>query len=278
MKFVASFACLLSAFMVDSSFADVVTVSPGNMNGWTIYTTDSSGALNTGSGTGNFVTGPLTPPLGTGSGHLQTPAMGGDQSVQFRNIGFAGTKIADLTSLGYSTFASAWNGQQLPYLTIWLDTGDRLHFEPDFSKATAGNGNPNPQDPAALNTWQTWDALNGMWYSDNFAGPGSNAVTLAGYLTLAGTPNAAIADASPGVIGGIRLTSGFGSDTDNFNANVDNFTIGTAGGSTTFNFEPAAVPEPTAFLFGGLVCGAVGVVAGYRRFVGGKSARTRKEA
>jgi hypothetical protein len=276
MKFVASFACLLSAFVAVSAFADVVTVSPGNMNGWTIYTTDSSGTLNTGSGTGNFVTGPPTPPLGTGSGHLQTPAGGGDQTVQFRNIGFAGTKIADLTSLGYSTFASAWNGQQLPYLTIWLDTGDRLHFEPADSSPDAGNGNANPQSEEALNTWQNWDALNGMWYSDNFAGPGSNAVTLAGYLTLAGTPNAAIADASPG-IGGLRLTSGFGSDTDNFNANIDNFTIGTASGSRTFNFEPAAVPEPTAFLFGGLVCGAVGIVAGYRRFVGVKNTRKRKE-
>jgi hypothetical protein len=275
MKLVVSFVCIVSAVLGTPTFADVV-VSPDNMNGWTIYTTNNTGALNTGSGTGNFVSGPATPPLGLGSGHLMTPSGGGDQSVQFRNIGFAGTRIADLTSLSYSTYASAWNGQQLPYLTIWLDTGDRLHFEPTYSAAGAGNGNPNPQADPALNTWQTWDALDGMWYSDNFAGPGSNAVTLAGYLTLAGTPNAAIADAVPGVIGGFRLTSGFASDTDNFNTNIDNVTIGTASGSTTFDFEPAAVPEPTAFLFGGLVFGAVGVAAGYRRFVGSKKARKKQ--
>jgi hypothetical protein len=267
MKSVVSLVGIACTLLCSSAWATLVT--PGNMNGWTIYTTDDSGALNTGSGTGNFVTGPATPPLGTGSGHLMTPAGGGDQSVQFRNVGFAGTKIADLTSLGYSTFASAWNGSQLPYLTIWLDTGDRLHFEPTYSSAGAGNGNANPQGDVALNTWQTWNALAGMWYSDNFAGPGSNAVTLAGYLTLAGTPDAKIADAAPG-IGGIRLTSGFASPSDNFDANIDNFTIGTLSGTTTFDFEATAVPETSAFMFGSMLCGVICLTYGYRRLVSGK--------
>src|SRR4051812_47254668 len=104
MKIVLLLVCITSAFLCSS--AQAVLVTPGNMNGWTIYTTDENGTLNTGSGTGNFVTGPATPPLGVGSGHLMTPAGSGDQSVQFRDIGFAGTKIADLTALGYSTYAS----------------------------------------------------------------------------------------------------------------------------------------------------------------------------
>ena len=268
MKSVLPLVCIASALVC--SLASATLVTPGNMNGWSIYTTDNSGSLaNPGTGTGDFVTGPATPPLGMGSGHLKTPAGGGDQSVQFRNVGFAGTKIADLTSLAYSTYASAWNGQQLTYLTVWLSSGDRLHFEPAYSAAGAGNGNPNPQAAPALNTWQTWDALGGMWYSDNFAGPGSNAVTLAGYLTLAGTPDVTIADAGPG-IGGIRITSGFASDTDNFETNIDNFTIGTALGTTTFDFEPTAVPEPAAFVFGSLLCSVIGVTYGYRRFVAAK--------
>lgn len=274
-------SCSVAAVILSSatfSFADFV-VSPGNMNGWTIYTTDSSGTLNTGSGTGNFVTGPATPPLGTGSGHLMTPAGGGDQSVQFRNIGWAGTRIDQLTSLSYSTYASAWNGQQLPYLTLWLDldgvpgVDDRLHFEPAYSAAGAGNGNPNPQADPALNTWQTWNALTGMWYSDNQAGPGSNAITLSGYLSLAGNANATIVDASPGTIGGIRLTTGFASDTDNFNTNIDQFVIGTAASTVTYDFEPAAVPEPSAILFATLVGGVVGCgLGGKRLFVKLRSA------
>jgi len=245
------------------------------MNGWTIYTTDNVGTLNTGSGTGNFVTGPATPPLGVGSGHLMTPSGGGDQSVQFRNIGFAGTKIADLTTLGYSTYATAYNGSQLPFLNLSLSTGDRLWFEPVYSAAGAGNGNPNPQADPALNSWQHWDALNGMWYSDNSAGPGSNAITLAQYLAIPGNANATIVDAAPG-IGGIRLASGFASPGDDFDTNIDNFSIGTAAGTTTFDFEPTAVPELSSFAFGSVLFGLVGVAYGYRRLTAAKTLEARE--
>lgn len=269
-KFVVSCAAYLAIAAVGVS-AQALVVSPGNMNGWTIYTTNSSGALNTGSGIGDFVTGPATPPLGTGSAHLQTPSGGGDQSVQFRNIGWAGTRVDTLTELSYSTYASAWNGQQLPYLTIWLDTDgiagtdDRLWFEPDYSSAGAGNGNPNPQPNAALGTWQTWDALGGMWYSDDHAGPGSNAITLSAYLTL--EPNATIVDAVPGTVGGIRITSGFASAADSFNANIDEFTIGTSVSSITYDFEPAAVPEASPMLLGGLAASVAGLGLGARRAI-----------
>jgi len=182
--------------------------------------------------------------------------------------------MADLTVLKYSTYATAWNGAQLPYLTIWLDLDgngsrdDRLWFEPEYSNGGYGNGDPNPQAPVALNIWQTWDALNGMWYSDDpVTGPGANAVTLGTYLSLAGKANATIIDAAPGTVGGIRLASGFASPGDNYNTYIDNVTIGTASGSINYDFETAAVPEPTATLFGGLVCGVTGVGVGLRRLL-----------
>jgi hypothetical protein len=53
-------------------------------------------------------------------------------------------------------------------------------------------------------------------------------------------------------LGGVRLTSGYASPGDNFDANVDNFTIGAAGGTTTYNFEP--VPEPGTLMLLGLAC------------------------
>jgi hypothetical protein len=34
---------------------------------------------------------------------------------------------------------------------------------------------------------------------------------------------------------------------------VDNFTIGTAAGTTTYDFEPAPVPEPTTMVAGALL-------------------------
>lgn len=259
----AAAACLASALAVSTAHA--VVVAPGNMNGWTYYTTDSSGALNTGSGTADFVTGPATPPIGVGSGHLQTPAGGGDQSVQARLQGFAGTPLASLTSLSYSTYVTQWNGAQVPYLTVWLDLDgngsrdDRLWFEPTYSDGGYGNGNPFPQAPVALNTWQTWNVLQGMVYNDNGpSGPGANAVQFSTYLTA--NPTATIIDAAPGV-GGIRLATGFASASDNFNTYIDNFTIGVAGIDTNYDFEPAAIPEASALLFGGVASCFAGAAA-----------------
>jgi hypothetical protein len=247
-----------------------VVVSPSTPNGWSIFTTDASGTPNTGTGTANFVNGPATPPLGTGSAHFATPAGGGDQSGQLRNTSWAGTKVSDLTALSYSTYAAAFNGSQLPFLNLYLDLNgdgvrdDRLWFEPTYSSAGAGNGNAFPQPNVQANTWQTWNALGGMWYSDNQAGPGSNAITLAAYLAIPGDANATIIDASPGV-GGIRIASGFASPSDNFDTNVDNFSIGTAAlGTTTYDFELSAVPEAGAFWLGAVICSVVGLAYGTR--------------
>jgi len=256
-------AAIVFAGLAASAHADVV-VSPGNLNGWAFYTTNSSGIIGTGSGTGDFVTGPATPPLGTGSAHLATASGAGDGSVQLRNSSWAGTKIADLTSLSYSTYATAWNGQQLPYLTIWIDTDnngskdDRLWFEPAYSNGVGGN------PTAGLNTWQTWNLLTGKWYSDNIAGPGSNSITLGAYLAL--KPNATIVNDAGQGIGGIRLATGFASAANNFNTYVDAFTIGTAGGTTTYNFEATApVPEPGA-LVAWSILGTLGLaMTGWRR-------------
>ncbi|HMP08475.1 MAG TPA: hypothetical protein PJ982_19165, partial [Lacipirellulaceae bacterium] len=178
--------------------AVIVEVTPATPDDWTWHVTNSTGTIGTGSGTADFVLGPGTPPLGDGSFNLMTPAGGGNQSAQLRYSGAAGIRIDELTSLSYSTYATDWNGSQLPYLTIWLDLDgngtrdDRLWFEPTYSRAAAGNGNPNPQADPVLNAWQTWDALDGMWYADTAAGPGSNAITLAAYLALPGKANATI--------------------------------------------------------------------------------------
>jgi hypothetical protein len=250
----AAMATLVLVFCcVGNVAATTVVVSPGNMDSWTFFTSgplDNTPTVRVDGAVADFATGPGTPPLGIGSAHLNT-GLDGSTSAQMRNSAWAGTKIADLTTLAYSTFATAWNGQQLPLLTIYLDTDgdgfrdDRLWFEPAYSSAGAGNGNPSPQPDVALNSWQTWNCLTGMWYDDNGpSGPGSNAITLSAYLAL--YPNATITNDTTGTLGGIRILSGCASPSDTFNAYVDAFSIGVAAGTTTYDFEPqtAPVPEP----------------------------------
>ncbi len=276
-KALAAALCLvvtLSLISASTAGAATITVTPSNMNanGWTFYSTDNVGTLNAGSSTGQMVLGPATPPLGTGSANLMTSPGNGDESEQLRSTSWAGTKLSDLTTLSYSTYATSFNGQQLPFVNLYLDvTGgttfnDRLWFEPTYSEAGAGNGNASPQPNVAQNTWQSWDMLTGMWYSDSGTpnsvvfpadpnGPGDHAITLSTFL--AAYPNARIVNPSPGV-GGIRIASGFASPSDNFNTNVDAFAIGTAlDGTTTYNFE---TPEP-----GTIVLASLGLfgLAGY---------------
>jgi hypothetical protein len=252
--------------------AATVVVDPNNMDGWTFYSTDSSGTLNTGSNVGQMVTGPATPPLGVGSANLMTAPGAGDGSEQLRSTNSAGTPLASITSLSYSTYATSIGGDQLPFLNLYVSSqgngvyDDRLWFEPVYSSASAGNGNPNPQPNIALNAWQTWNAFTGMWYTDSGTpnanafpsdpnGPGDHAITFAEFL--AAYPNATIVNPSAGV-GGIRLASGFSSPGDNYNTYVDAFTIGVNGVNTTYNFEP--VPEPaTLSLFGLSALGSVGL-------------------
>jgi hypothetical protein len=223
--------------------ATTVVVNPLNMDGWNFYKTDTSVTYGAGDASGQMVFGPDTPPLGVGSANLNTGS-DGFQSAQLRNSDWAGTAIADLTSLSYSTYATDWNGSQLPYLTIYLSNGDRAIFEPPYSNNTAypGRGQAAP----ALDTWQTWDALSGYWYTDNYFGPGSSAVTWSDILTAEGAGVTIVNDAGNGGIGGIRLASGFASSGNYFNTYVDNFTIGTAASTITYDFEP--IPEPSTWI------------------------------
>ena len=57
----------------------------------------------------------------------------------------------------------------------------------------------------------------------------------------------------------LRLAKG--SPTDNFAVNVDAFSIGTAAGTTTYNFDPnpAAVPLPATAWGGMALMGLLGV-------------------
>jgi hypothetical protein len=184
-----------------------------------------------------IVCGPPTPPVGPTSLEMTVGANGGD-AVRVGNTTYVGTTLASITALSYSTYVQGGGvGGQAPYLVIAVDTtgdgniDDRWFFEPVYQTATYCPENPQPA--IALNTWQTWDALNGCWYSVNgFGGfgPGANVGTFA--EMKAAFPTATIVNDASGN-GGVRLQAGGGNPSwNNFIGNADALVIN----STTHDF------------------------------------------
>ena len=261
--------------------ADVVVVTPGNLDGWNPVVTDSNGVPNgapgaLGNPTGNaqFVNGPAGAPLGGGSVNLSTGdgTSGGDGSAQLRDSNYVGTLLSSLTSLSYSTYVTSNNGQQFPYLSLTISTtgngtaDDQLYFEPPYQTALTGNLSLPDQGSTLLYTWQTWNALEGGWWSDNGIGGsgGTDVVSLATYL--AAHPDATIVNTSDD-LGGVSLKVGYASPGDVFNGYVQNLTIGVSGNDTTYDFEPlspSVVPEPSSIVLTG-IAGLMGLGYAWRR-------------
>jgi hypothetical protein len=242
------------------AYAGTTVVTPSNMNGWSFLTTDNNGDPAPGNGnTAQMVTGPSTPPLGTGSAQLATAPGQGDTSAQITTDGFDGMALSSLTALSYSTYDTVNNGQQFPYLKISLNNGDALFFEPPYQTPSTGNPALPDQGATALNTWQTWDALDGGWWDNNgvfnpgTSEPGSDGVdSIANYLAL-----------DPSVtITGISLRVGYASASDDFNGYVDDVTIN----GTTYDFEPGSASAPDNASTFALTLGALASVG----FVGRK--------
>jgi hypothetical protein len=245
------------------SWAGTVTVTDANPSGWAFSNSDGNGTVgNNPTGVGAYVTGPATPLYGVGSANLATGngSSGGDGAELLANGNYSGTLLSDLTALSYSTYDTENNGQQFPYLSLEVAYGptnnptyDQLFFEPPYQSAAT-----------AMNTWQTWDALNGFWWDNNgvCGSQGAGVVKLSTCSTLADAQivntfgTAGVLDG----VGGVQLVVGFASTGDQFNGYVDGLTIGIGGNNTTYDFEPSAVPEPAslALLVAGL--GALGLV------------------
>lgn len=220
----------------------VIKVTPSNLQTWQMQHAHCLGGTSTGSQ--QFVTGPGTPPLGTGSLRF-TIGSDGDSFETIRYPGLDTVRIDSLTALSYSTYVTNFNDGQAPYILLNIDFNgdttidDQLFFEPVYQSAAFFPSNPQAQ--VVEGQWQTWDALNGGWWSLNNicgAGPGANVKSLAQYLSC--QPNARIINAAGG-LGGFRIATGCGGAAwANFDGNIDNVTIAVSGAETTFDFDPDA--------------------------------------
>ncbi|HEY0680438.1 MAG TPA: hypothetical protein VGD17_19280 [Chitinophagaceae bacterium] len=158
--------------------------------------------------------------------------------IRLRRGGYSGTLLSDLSELKYSTYV-VHNAPTIMVLQVDV-TNDgakdfNIYFEPTLYSQGAG------YPPVVLNTWQQWNALQGIWHFE--------AVTISGLPSkctieelIALHPNARIIDTPPlGHNGeGVRFTIG-GTPRANYDNTIgyfDALIIGTKNEqhSTLFDF------------------------------------------
>lgn len=187
-------------------------------------------------GDGEVRTGPATPPAGVGSYEFVTPT-GADKATLF-NFDHAGTRLADINKIGYSTYRSAGSAQQVAALNIQVDVnGDApggfttLVFEPVYNTA---------QGAVVDGQWKTWDAYLGgaaIWWSSNPIPSAPNRDTFVSWDTIvAANPDAVI-------VGGFGINQGSGNG--GLTTATDNLSLGYGTGAdavcVTYDFEPFRV-------------------------------------
>jgi hypothetical protein len=212
-----------------------VIVSDANMNGWVKNPM--------GLATVNFVKGPSTLLLGTGSVQFITP----DKSfARLRDTTHSGIRLADVTELSYSTFIEKSDSiVDNHFLAILLDLdGDgksdtHIAFDPRYQSGSFVAGSLPDQGITKKNTWQTWDAFHGGWFVGGLVtdDPDHNGwfFNLGTYLNK--YPNATIVNDPLKGGGAIRLSVGGPVFSKNFIGYADNFKIGVKGVTTTYDFE-----------------------------------------
>jgi len=214
-------ALVLMQSGVVAAAASTVVVSKGNPHGWFFFNEGATGS-------GAFVTGPGSTPLGLGSAHLVVDTTGRESLGTFSA---AGTALAAFTTLTYSSYqANPGTGNEATFLQFDIDYDlsdtdtsyqGRLVFVP-------------PEASVLTGTWQSWDALAGKWWASRAPGntvcPQSSPCTIPQVLTA--FPNAGVlADT------GVLLFRAGGPSPGGFDGNVDAFTVGISGNDTTYDFE-----------------------------------------
>lgn len=254
---VVAFALLLLGISVQAGTVSPVVIGPANIlaypagpGGWYGYVTRGNGNTSPETSTGryNFVYGPGTPPLGTGSLRLRTGSGTGGSGVSgnggrvfFPNRDLDGVLLSSITSFSYSTYISARNSGTVvaPGINLYVDLDGSgtysnavdalLVYEPTYTGTTL------------TSTWQTWNLIgnpSAVWW--DVRGNATPATPPTGSLTLAAIatafPNARVFPFGGGAGTIFVVGSSGGTPFDNFDGNIDNVVINTR----TYNFEPAS--------------------------------------
>jgi hypothetical protein len=202
-----------------------VDVTPVDMNGWAFFD-DNTGLA----GSGAMVYGPATPPRGVGSAQLSVTGPADRQALG--STAFSGTALSALTSLEY------WSYQSGPMLALALQFDVRYH-PADTTYGGRLVFEPYQQGGVVPAGWTHWTAVagaaGGKWWASKTSTAGSNGLCSQASPCTWAQVRANWPDAS--IRGAVLFKAGGG--WPSFTGNVDAFTIGVLGASTTYNFDPA---------------------------------------
>jgi len=217
-----------------ASFADVL-IAPES---WFFFN-DENNTID--ASLGSFVAGPGTPPAGTDSVQISVT---GTERRNLATYRFAGTSLADITDLRFSTYnPSAGNGGAATRSAY-------LNFNVDFDGSDTWQRRlvfvPSQNGAVVQDQWQQWDAIAGGAALWRYSGPtwpvtgqpGTTAKTWAQILSDYPGVRIRVTDSWLGLRVGEPYASGY-------TENLDAFVFGTAAGVTTFDFEitaPVLVP------------------------------------
>jgi hypothetical protein len=248
-------AALLSIVFAASAAADsTVVVSPAGLGPWQSVVNDAQGNFLTNTDASvSWGINPPGAPAGTGSATLDTGTNHGDAAPALVNQSLAGTQLAAIKSLSYSTLGTLLAGPtlqgQLPYIVLTLDLNndgvedDSIVFEPLYQHGFRSD--LPDQGSIEAGVWQRWNAAAGGWWSFSGtlggASPGFGVKTLPEILAAA--PGARIVQAKTTPPGGLRIVIGVRNVPDHLVGSVDALAIDTGTGLTTYDFEPGTAPE-----------------------------------
>ena len=224
--------------------ANTVVVSPADQHGWAFFDDDPG----VGTGSGSFVAGPGTPPLGVGSARLQVDDMG---RFALGTVAYAGTRMSDITGLIYNSYQNN-NANTVVAPSIQFDIDydlndasnnyeGRLVFEPYLT----------PPGTVLQNVWQNWDARAGRWYGtrttvtvngSSVPNPCTQGSPCTWNQVLASFPNAGVRNTPASTL----LFKAGGPWAPGFDGNVDALTVQVNDASAVYDFEPTYTLTYTA--------------------------------
>ena len=223
---------------LDNSSSDPAVVAANGQNKWFLYNDSNDTIDNT---LGTFVTGPGTPPKGTGSIEFTLGASPLDRK-NIATFQFSGTPLASISNMTFGVYShrGVAGPNEDPFLNFNVDfTGSSSAWQRRLVYVPSANGT------VTQDAWQTWDAIssgNAKWSWSGYAANGNKWPdnntdqyrTWASLLTA--FPQARLLPTGGWL--GIRVGE---PGPTNYVANVDFFSITKNSMTTVYDFDPAPV-------------------------------------